>query len=84
MKMKDRGGNIKRQIMFSRCAEAVQDVPSRTGFISHSNSVPQLSRLVDFTQALNPDVKLIGTSQIYFLHVCLNRVSPHRIGFFHG
>ncbi len=55
-KMKDRCDNIKRQITFSHSEEAIQDVSSGTSFISDSNSVPQLSCLLDFTQTQNPDV----------------------------
>lgn len=65
--MRDRGGNIKRQIVFNHSEEAIQDVSSHTSFISDPSGVTQLSCLVDFTQPQNPDVKLIGTNQIFFL-----------------
>ena len=67
--MKDRGSNIKRQIMFNHCEEAIQDMSSDTSFISDSNSAPWLGCLVDFTQAQSPDVKVVGTNLISFMFV---------------
>lgn len=70
--MKDRGGNIERQIMFSHAEEAIQVMSSDTSFISNSSCMPALSCLVDFTQAQSPDAKVIGTNLIFCQHVCLN------------
>lgn len=49
------GGNIKR-IRFSHAEEAIQKTSLNTSFISDLSIAPQLSCLVDFTQAQGPDV----------------------------
>lgn len=45
-RIKDRGANIKRQIMFSHCEEVIQDVSSDMIFISASECLSSAVRLI--------------------------------------